>query len=422
MFKSLYKKIKIGNLLLDRIIKLFYTILSLYLGANFFTDQDFFLLQQITLFQSFLLFIVCLPVNSILIRLGNSSIKYFKTLLGSIFILRFILGFLSICIFCIYLIYSNFSNTSILTISFGLLPVLLSTVFIIEIIPHVFNFEGKKNWQLIYIYLFFLILKCISIILVRSLEVKIFIEVVEISIVLIWNYKAYLSNVFKNNFGDVYSLRVKKLVLSSSGLYLNAILSVFILRIDQFALINLVDKKSLSSYMLIVSISSLFLTPMSLLGERLAYIMSFERSKSLNDFSKISIKTLFFFVFLSLILYCIFSLLFIPISQFVFNRDLKEFKVVAFILGTTIVSNSVGMIFGQMNSIMNGGMFTMLRSLVGCIILFIGVSVGFELFGIIGVAVASAASLFITNILFWFFSPKIRSVIFSKHKKLNNTN
>lgn len=414
MFKSLFKKIKIGNLLFDRFIRLFFTILSLYLGANFFTDQDFFLLQQITLFQSFLLFTICLPVNSILIRLGNSSLKYFKTLIGSIFILRLLLGLLSICFFCIYLFYATFSITSVLTIVLGLIPVLISTVFIIEILPHIFNFEGKKNWQLIYIYLFFLIAKCFSIILLKSLLIKILIEVVEICFVLFWNYKAYLSNVIIENFIDVSKLRVKKLVMSSSGLYLNGILSVFILRIDQFALINLVDKKTLSSYMLIVSISSLFLTPMSLLSERLTYIMSIARSKSLNDFSKISVKTLFGFVFLSFILYSIFSLLFVPICQFVFKRDLKEFMVIGLILGTTIVSNSIGMIFGQINSILNGGTFTMRRSLVGCILLFIGVNIGFKFFGIMGVAIASASSLFITNIVFWFFSSKVRRVIFSQ--------
>jgi O-antigen/teichoic acid export membrane protein len=415
MFKSLYKKIKIGNLLFDRFIRLFFTILSLYLGANFFTDQDFFLLQQVTLFQSFLLFAICLPVNSILIRLGNSSLKYFKTLLASIFLLRLLLGFLSICFFCIYLFNANFSITSVLTIVLGLLPVLLSTVFLIEILPHIFNFEGKKNWQLIYMYIFFLIAKCLSIILFKSLLIKILIELIEIGFVLFWNYKAYLSNVLIDNFIDVSSMRVKKLVLSSSGLYLNGILSVFILRIDQFALINLVDKNTLSNYMLIVSISSLFLTPMSLLSERLTYIMSIARSKSLDDFSKISVKTLFGFLFLSLILYCIFLLLFVPICQFVFKRDLSEFIFIGLILGTTIISNSVGMIFGQINSILNGGMFTMRRSLVGCILLFVGVSVGFKFFGILGVATASASCLFLTNIVFWFFSTKVRRVIFNKN-------
>jgi hypothetical protein len=415
MFKSLYKKIKFSNFFFDRLIRLFFAILSLYLGANFFTDQDFFLIQQITLFQSFLLFSSSLPVNSILIRLGNSSLKYFKTLLSSLFIFRLLLGFISIFFLCVYLFYSNFSITSVLIIILGLIPVLLSTVFILEILPHVFNFEGKKNWQLIWIYLFFLILKCLSIILIRSLVVKIIIDFVEICIVLFWSYKAYLSNVIKDSIKDISKLRLKKLVLISTGMYLNGILSVFILRIDQFALINLVDKKILSSYMLIVSISTLFLIPMSLLSERLTYVMSIARSKSLNDFSKISVKMLFIFVLLSLILYFIFSFLFLPISQFVFKRDLNEFKVVALILGTTIVSNSVGMIFGQINSILNGGMFTMLRSLVGCILLYIGVSIGFKLFGILGVAIASASSLFITNIVFWFFSSKIRRVILSQN-------
>ena len=417
MFKSILnkvRKIRIGNLLFDRFIRLLYTILSLYLGANFLANQDFFILQQITLFQSFLLFAIGLPVNSILIRLGNSNIEYFKSLLSSTLFLRFFAGIISIFLFCFYLFYANFELTDVTLIVFGLIPTLLSTIFIIDILPHVFNFEGRKNWELIFIYLFFFIIKCLTIVFFKSLIIKICIELIEICLVVIWNYKTYLIGLFHKKLLSTSTIRVKKLVKSSSGLYFNGILSVFILRIDQFALINFVDKKTLSSYMLIVSISSLFLTPMGLLSERLAYVMSIAKSESLVQFSKISIKALYLFAFLSFVLYCIFSFLFIPISQFVFKRDLSEFLIVALILGTTIISNSVGMIFGQINSTLNGGMFTMKRSLIGCILLFIGVNLGFKLYGIIGVAIASASTLFITNIIFWFFSTKIRRVVFNR--------
>jgi len=139
MFKSIYinaKKIKIGNLFLDRLIKLSYTILSLYLGANFFIHQDFFILQQITLFQSFLLFAISLPVNSILIRLGSSSITYFKSLLVSTITLRLVLGIASTSLFGIYIYTSNMDIKEMSLIIFGLLPLFLSTIFITEVIPH----------------------------------------------------------------------------------------------------------------------------------------------------------------------------------------------------------------------------------------------------------------------------------------------
>lgn len=422
MFKSiLFKvtKIKIGNLLFDRLIRLLYTILSLYLGANFLINQEFFILQQITLFQSFLLFAICLPVNSILVRLGNSSIEYFKSLLISTLLLRFVTGIISICLFSFYLLYANFNFLDILLIILGLTPTLLGTIFIIDILPHVFNFEGRKNWELIFIYLFFFIIKCLSIVFLKSLVIKISIELIEICLVILWNYKTYLVGLLSKNFIQTSNIRVKKLVKSSSGLYFNGILSVFILRIDQFALINFVDKQTLSSYMLIVSITSLFLTPMGLLSERLAYVMSIAKSQSLAQFNKISVKYLYIFAFLSLVLYLIFSFLFLPISQFVFNRDLSEFLIIALILGTTIISNSLGMIFGQINSTLNGGMFTMRRSLIGCMLLFIGVNIGFKLYGIIGVAIASASTLLITNIIFWFFSKKIRRVIFNRIGTVN---
>ena len=419
MLKSIYSKvtnINIGNLLFDRIIRLFYTILSLYLGANFLLDQDFFILQQITLFQSFLLFAIGLPVNSILVRLGKSNIEYFKSLLISTLFLRFFTGLVSICLFCFYLLYVNFSLTDVTLIVFGLIPVFFSTIFIIDILPHVFNFEGRKNWRLIYIYLFFFVIKCLSIIFFKSLFVKIFIELIEICIVILWNYNTYITGLLNKSFIRVSTVRVRKLVKSSLGLYFNGILSVFILRIDQFALINFVDKKTLSSYMLIVSISSLFLTPMGLISEKLAFTMSIAKSESISEFSKISLLALKRSLLLSFLLYLMFLFLFIPLSQFVFNRNLNDFFIVALILGTSIISNSIGMIFGQINSIMNGGAFTMKRSLMGCLLLCIGVSLGFTLNGIRGVAIASALALFVTNIVFWFFSKKVRRIIFFEHK------
>jgi hypothetical protein len=417
MFKKVLvkiKSIKISNLLFDRFVRLSYTILGLFLGANFFIDKDFFLLQQITLFQSFLLFLISAPVNSILIRIGNSSIFHFKGLLKEIFFIRLILGTISIFFFSIYLFISNFSFFNVLIIVFGLIPTFLSTVFIIEFLPHILNFEGKSNWKLVYLYLLFFIIKCSSMILFKSLELKIFIEIIEILFVLFWNYYNYLSDFLFDRVNLFSKFQFKTILLSSGGMYLNGILSVFILRIDQFALINLVDKKTLSSYMLIVSMISLFLTPLSLLSERLAYVMSIEKSKSLMDFSRLSVKTIFMFIFLSFILYFSFLISFIPISQFFFKRDLTEFLILAIILGTSIISNSLGMVFGQINSILNGGLFTMQRSLFGCILLLVGVSVGFNFFGIIGVSFASALTLFITNILFWFLSPKLRRVIFYK--------
>jgi hypothetical protein len=411
MFKGLFKKVKVGNLLIDRLIRLFFVILSLYLGSNFFTDEDFFKLQQITLFQSILIGAISLPVNSILVRLGNSSLNFFKSLLSSIFLLRFLLGALLIFIFCIYLVYSNVSSLNVLSIGLGILPVFLYSVFLIEILPHVFDFEGKTNWQLIFIYLFFLIVKSLSIIFFKSLHVKIFIELVEVCAVLFWNYKVYLSVALGADFLFYKVERVKKIVLMSSGLYLNGILSVFILRVDQFALINLVDSSVLSSYMLIVSISTLFLIPMSLLSERIFYVMSVAKGKSLKDFMEISVKWIYVFALLSLILYFLFLILFIPIGQFVFDKDLREYMLVGLVLGSTIFSNSVGMVFGQINSILNGGNFTLRRTIFGSVMLFFGVSVGFKTLGILGVAIAAASSLLLTNIVFWFFSSKIRRII-----------
>ncbi|MGA6119750.1 hypothetical protein [Sphingobacterium anhuiense] len=413
MFKSVFEKIgKIlsSNFLFDKSIKLLYVILSLYLGANFLNDEDFILLQQINLFQSFLIFSISIPVNAILIRIGNASLTYFNTIIPGVVLYRFSIGILSLVLLYIYFLTANIDHFS--TIIVGIIPTFISCVFFVDILPHVFNFEGKKNWNLICIYGLLFIFKCLSIILLKSLHVKIGVEIFEIAVSSIWIYYTYLKKVLSLSYIRIFNSRVIKLIKSSFGLFLNGIFSVFILRIDQFSLINLVDKRALSSYMLIVSISSLFLTPMTLLSERAGFTMSMAKSRSLKEFSLISKKSLYSFLFLSIILYIVFCILINPLAIFVFKRNIHEFYLIAVILGTSIISNSIGMVFGQINSISNGGMYTMKRTLIGCIILFIGVRVGFHFYGIIGVALASAFSLFFTNVIFWFFSKKIKRVVF----------
>jgi hypothetical protein len=419
MLKSIYIKltsIKFGNLFVERSLKLFYSILSLYLGSNFFLKSDFFVLQQITLFQSFLLFTISLPVNSILVRIGNVNINYFKSLIFGTVIFRFVAGSISLGLFSIYLLTAKFDYNDISIILIGLLPILLSNIFITDILPHVYDFEGRKNWELVFIYLLFLVIKCLMIIFFKSILVKIVIELIEMCVVILWSYSTYLKGFFREIPTILYLKRVLKYAKISTGLYLNGILSVFILRIDQFALLSFVDKNTMSSYMLVVTIASLFLTPMGLISDKLAFVMSIAKSESIGKFSDVSKKSLKRFLVLSIFLFLLFVILFNPISQIVFNRNLKNFFTVAVILGTSIISNSIGMIFGQINSIMNGGVFTMKRSLFGCIILVLSVNLGFYLFGLTGVAIASASSLFVTNVIFWFFSKKVKRIIFYKSK------
>ncbi|WP_142603291.1 MATE family efflux transporter [Solitalea koreensis] len=389
-----------------------YTILNLYLGANFLFPKDFLILQQITLFQSFLLFAISLPVGSIFIRLGNSNLEYFKTLIGGTVLFRGLIGTLSILVFNVYLHYAGYAISDIGTIALGLLPTLISSVFFIDIIPHIFNFEGRKNWELITVYSLFFIVKCLTIIVFKSICLKILIEFFESIVLVFWVNLTYLKGIFQFSLIKSSFKRLLKMIRFSTGLYLNGILSVFILRIDQFVLINFIDKSTLSKYMLIVSISSLFLIPMTLLGERLAFTITMAKTQSKAIFKEKSVKSLLTFTLLSLVLYIIFAGIFTHVSSIFFKRNLDDLFIVGLILGFSIVSNSIGMVLGQINTTINDGVYTMKRSFIGCICMFIGVNIGFKLYGIIGVAIAASFTLFLTNILFWFFSERIREVLF----------
>ncbi|WP_454879147.1 hypothetical protein [Sphingobacterium detergens] len=415
MFNSIFEKIKrilSSNFLFDKSIRLLYVILSLYLGANFFSEGNFYTLQQINLFQSFLIFALGIPVNATLIRIGNANINYFKTLIPSVILYRFIIGIVSLGLVFVYFSFVNEKSDDIWLILVGLIPTCVNSFVFVDILPHIFNFEGRKNWQLIYIYLFMFVLKCLSMMIMKSLEVKIALEIIEAIAGVIWVYRNYLYEQISLYYIKLYKSRVIRLIKSSFGLFLNGIFSVFILRIDQFSLISLVDKSTLSIYMLIVSISSLFLTPMTLFSERIGFTLSLAKSKSLKDFHQASRKALWLFFAGGVILYVIFCFLVGPLAAFVFKRNIDNFSLISIILGTSIISNSVGMVFGQINSIMNGGLYTMKRTLIGCILLFFSVRIGFGQYGVPGVAMASAVSLFFTNICFWFFSNKIKRAIF----------
>jgi Na+/H+-translocating membrane pyrophosphatase len=149
-----------------------------------------------------------------------------------------------------------------------------------------------------------------------------------------------------------------------------------------------------------------------LLGERLTFVLSSAKTNSMLVFKKTSKKHFLSFLIFSSLLYIIYTLLYQQLGLFVFNRNLTEYYTIALILGTTIISNSIGMILGTINATMNDGIYTMKRSLYGCIILIFGVWFGFKYYGIFGVAIASAVTLFFTNVIFWFFSKKIRNILF----------
>jgi O-antigen/teichoic acid export membrane protein len=407
------KLFKVGNILAERLIKLLYTIFSLYLGANYFSVIEFSLLQQIILFQSFITVLIVLPVPSLITRLAFTNIKYVESILLEVSILRIILGVLLLILFGVYLDFSNLVLVDITTILLGLIPLLIISSLSTDIVPHIFNFEGNKNWELTKIFALFLIIKLISIVLFKSIYYKIIFEIIEAILLALWNYKTYLKSSFYRKYSNIYKKRVIKLIKLSTGIYMNGILSVFILRIDQLALVSYVDKDSLSNYLLVVSISSLFLMPMSLIGERLTFVFGSAKSKSLQNFKNTSIKYLFYFLIFSIFLYLLFVYSFSKISIIFFNRNLDNYRLISLILGTTIISNSIGMILGLINSTLNDGIYTMKRTFFGCLFLLILVKIGFNYFGIMGVASASAISLFFTNILFWFFSSKIRRIIFT---------
>lgn len=402
---------KISNLLAERLIKIFYSLISLFIGARFFAKDDFLILQQIVLFQSVIVFLLNLPYSSIILRLSNNKKKYFKDIYGFVLIFRLGLAIISICSIGIYLKLSLFQTNEILLILFGQISALILIIFLTDIIPHLFNFEGKKNWQLVYINLLFLIFKVITLLVFKSIFYKSVLEIIEAFIVVIWCYNSYIGNLNKADFNFSNFIKVKKIGFLSSGLYLNGIFSVVIVRIDQLILTSQLDKINLSNYMLIGSIISLFMLPLNIYGERVSFILNKSKSKSFESFKSDSQKNLLMFFFMGLGLYLLFMILFEKISILVFNRDLDYLFVPSCILGLSIIINAIGMILGQINVVLNGGYFTLVRTSIGSLAMLFFIYWGYDVLGILGVAIASIVCLFFTNNLFWFISNKVRRIL-----------
>lgn len=405
---------KISNLVWERLIKILYSIVSLFIGARFLSKNDFLLLQQIVLFQSVLVFLINLPYSSIILRLAQDKLSFVNEIYGITIFIRLLLTIVSICSFGIYLHVSLFQTEEIFLILFGLLPSFISLIFLTDIIPHIFNFEGKKNWRLVYISLFFLFIKVSIFFVFKSIFVKSIIETFEALIVLIWCYKTYLFNAKNWNFSLSIIRKVKKLSLLSSGLYFNGIFSVFIIRVDQLILTSHIDKNNLSNYMLVGSIVGLFMIPLNVFGERTSFLLNNSKSKSFIVFQADSRKNIVLFLLMGLILYVLYVVLFEKISLLVFNRDLSYLFVPGCILGLSIIVNALGMVLGQINTIMNGGFFTLIRTALGSLAIMFFISVGYNLLGIKGVSISSMICLFFTNNLFWLFSSKIRKVLLAK--------
>lgn len=405
---------KISNLVWERLIKILYSIVALFIGARFLSKNDFLLLQQIVLFQSVLVFLINLPYSSIILRLAQDKLSFVNEIYGITIFIRLLLTIVSICSFGIYLHVSLFQTEEIFLILFGLLPSFISLIFLTDIIPHIFNFEGKKNWRLVYISLFFLFIKVSIFFVFKSIFVKSIIETFEALIVLIWCYKTYLFNAKNWNLSLSIIRKVKKLSLLSSGLYFNGIFSVFIIRVDQLILTSHIDKNNLSNYMLVGSIVGLFMIPLNVFGERTSFLLNNSKSKSFIVFQADSRKNIVLFLLMGLILYVLYVVLFEKISLLVFNRDLSYLFVPGCILGLSIIVNALGMVLGQINTIMNGGFFTLIRTALGSLAIMFFISVGYNLLGIKGVSISSMICLFFTNNLFWLFSSKIRKVLLAK--------
>lgn len=405
---------KISNLVWERLIKILYSIAALFIGARFLSKNDFLLLQQIVLFQSVLAFVINLPYSSIILRLAQDKLSFINETYGITIFIRILLAIVSICSFGLYLHVSLFQSEEVFLILFGLLPSCILYIFLTDIIPHIYDFEGKKNWRLVYIALFFLVFKIVILFVFKSILVKTIIETFEALIVLLWCYKTYLLNVKKWNFNWATIRKVKKLSLLSSGLYFNGVFSVFIVRVDQLMLTSHIDKNNLSNYMLVGSIVGLFMIPLNVFGERVSFLLNNSKSKSFTMFQADSKKNIALFILMGLILYLLFILLFEKISSIVFNRDLSYLFIPGCILGLGIIINASGMILGQINAIMNGGFFTLVRTCLGSLAMIILITMGYKLQGVLGVSIASVICLFFTNNFFWLFSSKIRKVLIAK--------
>jgi hypothetical protein len=402
---------KLSNLIVERAIKLIYSLLTLFIGVRVLENDDFLILQQIVLFQSILVFAINLPYTSIIQRLSQRNLKFLPKIYFSIIFLRIILIVLALIGIATYLSFSGFENSEILIILIGQIPGMIVNIFLIDLIPHILDFEGKKNWQVVFVYLFFLFLKIAVLLIIKSLIGKIIIETIEGISVLMWCYFNYLKGNEKPIINGRNLNRIKKLSLLSAGLYINGIFSVFIVRVDQLMLVGQLNKQDLSNYMLIGSIVSLFMIPLNLLGERIGFTLNNAKVHSFENFKLESQKVLFVFLCSGVLLFIFYFFTFEKIAFFIFNRNIKNLFLPGLILGISIVINSIGMILGQVNVILNGGYFTMLRTGIGSVIMVVLISIGYKTYGVFGVTVASLISLILTNILFWFLSSKIRKVL-----------
>lgn len=406
---------RISTVLADRAVRISGGLFSLLLCSRFLPDSQFMMVQQITIIQTFATAMLAFPSPASLLKFGFKNYSLGRDLYINVSFIRILLSI----IFCsgIYLYVYMMEERSIYeanTILLGVIPMVITQIVSVEFIHHSLSYESKANWIIISVMIFFLILKSAFIYLSGSIYSKIYTEWLEIIVLCVIlgsrylkGYKLIWSNV-KYNINK--AIKIGKI---SSGLYLNGVLLVLISRFDQLAVAVLIGKLVFSKYSLICSIVALFLVPSTLFAERILFQLN-DAASSKEGFRGKAINCILSLAGIGTVFYLSYAVSFNLIGEFLFKRDLTNLKIEGLLLGTTIIINSVGMAFGQINTFMNGGFFTMRRSIIGFLVMVVLIFFGSKVLGILGIAIATVLSLLCTNVLFWFFSKKIRMVLFRK--------
>ncbi|WP_343304444.1 hypothetical protein AAHN97_22935 [Chitinophaga niabensis] len=370
------------------------------------------LVQQITIIQTLIGAIIAFPSPAALLKFGFKNYTLGRNLYFNVSILRCLITLGIYLFMCLYLVIGHSSTRDITIILCGAIPMVITQVLSLEFIHHSLSYESKGNWVMVYTMLLFLIIKSIIIYIWGAIYPKIFVEIIEMLVLSLIVSIRYFKGFTITWQQIVYNIRkAVKIGKISSGLYFNGILLVLISRFDQLSVSVLIGKEIFSKYALISSIVALFIVPSSLFAEKILFQLHDAASLSKQEFRRKARKCLIIIGSLGMLLYLIYIFSFELIGEILFKRDLSNLKIEGIILGITIVVNSVGMAFGQINTYLNGGFFTMRRSLIGFITMVLLIFAGNHFWGILGIAIAAAVSLLLTNVIFWFFSRKVRAAI-----------
>lgn len=392
-----------GWLFLEKIIRMFFSLLVGAWVARYLGPENFGILSYALAFLAFFQTISLLGLDSIVVKYLSSEQYNNGELIGTSFSLRLIVGCISyiLAIFTIVLNNGLYSDEFyiVVIVGFGMLFQSLDTVDLW------FQSQSKSRITVkvkLCVYLIINISKIIAIYLQSNIIIFAVITLLEIVFFSLGLFFSYLKYPCGNKFSFNKKLAVK-LLLESWPFILSGLSIIIYMRIDQIMIRHFLDVKMVGLYAAALPFSTVWNFIPLVLATSFAPVLALKRNSNITEYYTILTK-LFRVVFLISLFLCIFTTCLSPfIIKSLYGAEyLTSYKVLSIHVFTNIFI-SLGVIQNIWIVNEKKSLVSLYNTILGMVFCLVGNFIFIPIWGVLGAAGVAVFSQFVSAMLGNFF-------------------